>query len=53
MEDLPPGRIDPSRMGKKDPNDKERRPVITAADWEATRLGLEADRRAGLIPPGP
>jgi hypothetical protein len=33
----PPGRIDPSRMGKPHPNDSETRPVVTAEDWEATR----------------
>jgi len=34
---LPPGRIDRSRMGKPNPDDTEPRPVITAEDWEATR----------------
>jgi hypothetical protein len=51
MDNLPPGRIDPSRMGKKrSPTDKERRFRITKADREATRIGIEADRRAGLLP---
>jgi hypothetical protein len=34
---LPPGRIDRSRMGKHNPDDTEPRPVITAEDREATR----------------
>jgi hypothetical protein len=34
----PPGRIDPSRMGKpRSPTDTERYPVITDEDREATR----------------
>jgi len=50
MDELPPGRLDPSKMGRKNPTDKERRPRVTKADWEATRIGIEADRRAGLLP---
>jgi hypothetical protein len=54
MDELPSGQIDPSRMGeKRSPTYKECHPRITKADWEATRIGLEEDRRAGLIPPGP
>jgi hypothetical protein len=34
---LPPGRIDRTRMGKHNPDDTEPRPVITAEDREETR----------------
>jgi hypothetical protein len=37
IDTLPPGRIDPDRLGKPNPNDTEARPVITAEDIEATR----------------
>jgi hypothetical protein len=44
---LPPGRIDPTRMGKHNPNDTEPRPVITAEDREATRQLLNQTKRHG------
>jgi hypothetical protein len=44
---LPPGRIDPTRMRKHNPNDTEPRPVITAEDWEATRQLLKQAKRHG------
>jgi hypothetical protein len=44
---LPPGRIDPSRLGKHNPNDTEPRPVITAEDREATRQLLKQAKRHG------
>ena len=40
----PEGRIDRSRLGQRHPDDHELRPVITQADWNATKLAILRDR---------
>jgi len=36
----PLGRIDRSRFGQRHPDDREQRPVITQAAWDATKLAV-------------
>lgn len=45
MSNPPPGRCDPSRMGKRNPNDTDPYPVITDDDREATRRLAAGDTR--------
>jgi|GEM_PF-3179051 len=42
--ELPQGRIDRSRLGQQHPEDREERPAITLADWDATKLGVVQPR---------
>ena len=39
------GRVDPARVGKPNPNDKEPRPIVSDEDFEATRAELAELRR--------
>ena len=45
MADRPPGRVDPSRMGKRNPVDTEPYPTTSPEDFEATRAELAELRR--------
>jgi hypothetical protein len=43
--DPSPGRFDPARFRRPNPDDKEPRPVVTPEDFEATRAELAELRR--------
>ena len=45
MSDLPPGRVDRTRMGKRNPVDTESYPATSPEDFEATRAELAELRR--------
>jgi hypothetical protein len=41
----PPGRFDPERVGKPNPEDREPRPLVTEADVAATRAEMARQKR--------
>ena len=49
VDHLPPGRVDPARLGRNNPADKEDRPRISKRDLAAS-LRLAEEERAGAVP---